>query len=153
VLYEYGLSIQARRPRLLLIDQRVNASPFQGLPPEQIHYFSADRPEDREDGRIGKNKELRRVATVFPTQVHRRKPIAILVPRDRSRCGYADRKTLKLIEEAAGLAGFTTEALEIPIDHNALFALDLDNYEAVVLDVRGLDLPEWAFAYVYGRLI
>jgi hypothetical protein len=154
VLYEYGLSLQARRPRLLLIDRRVPNSPFQALPPEQIHYFSADKPEERQDDLINKIKELRRVAATFPNRLHlERKSIAILVPRDRSRCGYADRKTLKLIEEAADLAGFTIEVLAIPIDHNAFFALKLDKYEAVILDVRGTDLPEWAFAYVYGRLI
>jgi hypothetical protein len=154
VLYEYGLSIQARRPRLLLIDKRVPVPPFQALPPEQIHYFSADQPEERQNDLIGKIKELRRVATTFPNRLRlERKPIAILVPHDRSRCGYADRRTLKLIEEAAGLAGFTIEVLEIPVDHNAFFALELDDREAVILDVRGTDLPEWAFAYVYGRLI
>jgi hypothetical protein len=123
VLYEYGLSIQARRPRLLLIDRRVPAAPFEALPPEQIHYFSADQPEERRDELISKIKQLRRVAATFPNRIRlERKPIAIMVPRDRSRCTYADRKTLKLIEEAAGFAGFTIDVLEIPTEHNAFFA-------------------------------
>jgi hypothetical protein len=35
VLYEYGLSIQARRPRLLLIDDRIASGPFQALAHEE----------------------------------------------------------------------------------------------------------------------
>jgi hypothetical protein len=29
----------------------------------------------------------------------------------------------------------------------------LEQQEAVILDVRGMDLPEWIFPYVYGRLV
>lgn len=45
VLYEYGLSIQARRPRLLLIDDRVGDRRFHDLPDGEKHFFSAARPD------------------------------------------------------------------------------------------------------------
>jgi len=154
VLYEYGLSIQARRPKLLLIDDQVQVDPFKDLKEHEKHIFLADDPLDGLDELVDKIDKLHQVAQHFPNRQRRgREPIAVLVPRDRSRCAYADPQILARIEYAAGLGGFTTKVVEIPADHNALFALSLDKYPAVVLDVRGKDLPKWVFAYVYGRLI
>src|SRR5262245_54206951 len=42
ILYEFGLAIQARRPRLLLIDSRVPKEPFAKLFDHEIYPFSDD---------------------------------------------------------------------------------------------------------------
>jgi len=154
VLFEFGLSIQARRPRLLLVDQRVNAFPFERLSPDEWHTFSPGKPEAGLKELIRKIKTLKRVAATFPNRLDEpRGPIALLVPRDRSSCTYAQPHFLRRIEEAADMAGFELNVLELPHEHNAFLALELERQEAVVLDVRGMDLPEWVFPYVYGRLI
>jgi TIR domain len=154
VLFEFGLSIQAKRPRLLLIDQRVNASPFERLSPDERHSFLPDKPEAGAKELIRKIRTLKRVAATFPNRLDEpRGPIAVLVPRDRSECAYADPHVLRRIEEAADASGFELKVLELPHEHNAFLALELEQQEAVILDVRGMDLPEWVFPYVYGRLI
>jgi hypothetical protein len=154
VLYEFGLSIQARRPRLLLIDRRVSRDPFQSLDADETHIFSVDQPLARQDELVAKIERLRRAAEAFSSRRdHGRGKIAVMVPPDRSRCAYAKPKTLALIRKAADLASFGVEECEIPYEHNAFFALALDRYEAVILDVCKRDLPDWVFAYVYGRLI
>jgi len=44
VFYEYGLAIQARRPRLLLIDRSVPDLPFRSLDQGEIYLFSSNDP-------------------------------------------------------------------------------------------------------------
>ena len=154
VLFEFGLSIQARRPRLLLVDKRVNASPFERLSPDERHTFLPGKAEAGTKELSRKIKTLKRVAATFPNRLDEpRGPIAVLVPRDRSSCGYAQPHVLRRIEEAADAAGFELNVLGLPHEHNAFLALELEQQEAVILDVRGTDLPEWVFPYVYGRLI
>jgi hypothetical protein len=154
VLYEYGLSIQARRPRLLLVDRRVARQPFEELADNEMHLFSADEPEAEQAALDRKIEELRRLSKNFPNRRYQaRGTIALILPPKGQDCAYADPGLVKRIEEAADLVGFQIAVCRIPYEHNALFALELDNYEAVILDVRGKDLPAWVFAYIYGRLI
>ena len=97
---------------------------------------------------------LRREAKTFQNRGNRQRgPIALLVPPHRERSAYASRRVSARIKEAAAPAGFEIVECPVPYEHNAFFALDLDRYEAVILDVRGTELPAWVFAYVYGRLI
>jgi hypothetical protein len=154
ILYEYGLSIQARRPRLLLIDRRIPGEPFKALPSDEVYSFSEGEPLKERDELLRKIHRLQRIAEHFPNRDDRpRGAIALLVPPEDHRCAYRASDLLAAIQEAAQGANFQFEVREIPDEFNALFALDLDSYEALILDVRGPDLPEWVFAYVYGRLI
>jgi hypothetical protein len=157
ILYEYGLSIQARRPRLLLIDSRVPDEPFADLADHEVHFFSHDRPLEEQAELKRKIQRLRRVAKTFPNRRGKRRgTIALMVPSGGQRSAYADATTQARIKEAAGLYGFRIAVREVPherYEHNAFFALDLDGHEALILDVRGTELPEWVFAYAYGRLI
>jgi hypothetical protein len=154
ILYEYGLSIQARRPRLILRDHRVAPEPFERLTEDETHSFSPDKPLSRGRELTGKIKRLMDRAKTFPNRLDKaRGPIALMLPPDEASCPYADPRVLDRIEQAADLAGFQLSIVRLPYEHNALFALDLDRYEAAVVDVRGLELEPWVFAYLYGRLI
>jgi hypothetical protein len=55
VLYEYGLSVQARRPKLLLIDDNLSATRFENLDPQETHFFSANDPKAKLDELIKKS--------------------------------------------------------------------------------------------------
>jgi hypothetical protein len=138
----------------LLIDRRVSGVPFKALPPDEVHFFSEAEPLKERDDLVRKIDRLRRIAENFPNRGDRpRGSIALLVPPKGTPCSYRSPKVLSAIEQVAHGANFQVEVREIPYEHNALFALDLDAHEAVILDVRGSDLPAWVFAYVYGRLI
>ena len=154
VLYEYGLAVQARRPKLLLIDDSVNATPFENLDPEERHYFSAEDSKAGLDELLSKIDRLKGIAKAYPDALRRpRGKIAVLIPGDTSTCAYAKPDILRRISETADVSGFEIHPVKLPYKHNALFAIELDKYEAVILDVRGSDLPGWVFAYVYGRLV
>jgi TIR domain len=154
VFYEYGLSVQARRPKLLLIDERVDDTPFKDLAPVETHSFSAREPKAHLDELLAKIDHLKSVARTYPNILGRQRgKIAVLVPENKSACAYAKDDVLQRIRATADDSGFKIKTIELPYEHNALFAVALDKYEAVILDVRGTELPEWVFAYVYGRLV
>ena len=56
ILYEYGLAIQARRPRLLLIDKTVPDLAFSSLPQEEVYPFSRDERTERAHKTEGKDR-------------------------------------------------------------------------------------------------
>lgn len=109
VLYEYGLSIQARRPRLLLIDQNVADEPFQALPPEEKQYFSPNDPAETDDELAEKIAGLTRLARSFPNRGKRlRGKIGLVVRVDGRSCSYAEPEVverLKVVVNRPGFAG------------------------------------------------
>lgn len=153
MLYEYGLAVQARRPKLLLIDRTLDSTPFGQLEPEERFDFSANDPDDGVEELKRKIKRLKKIAKAYPNALRRpRGKIAVIVPRDKA-CAYADETILEEIKDIAHKHGFTIGVVEVPHEHNAKLALELDQFEAVILDVRGMDLPDWIFPYVHGRLV
>jgi hypothetical protein len=155
ILFEFGLSVQAQRPRLLLVDQRISKrEPFCQLPAEEVIPFSADPVATDETNLKRAIKRLRHRALRLPDpQLHERGAIGILVPREKADRAYGGPDARQEIKHAAALHMFDCCEILVPNTHNAMFALELGKCEAVVLDVRGSELPPWVFAYVYGRLI
>ena len=156
ILYEFGLAVQARRPMLLLIEDRIgDPSPqFDRVPDSDKVYFKRTDPLSCQDELIGKIGKLRERA--IPALAQRpagRRPIGVLVQEEFEQEAYGGEGTYNSIKEAAALSTFRTERIMVPMQHNAYFALELDKFEAVILDVRADFLPEWVFAYVHGRLI
>lgn len=107
VLYEYGLSIQARRPRLLLIDDRVGDRRFHDLPDGEKHFFSAARPDLESAALRDKIGRLHDIAAHHPNRLGRpRGPIGLVVPVERSRCRYGDDGTIESLTAIARLRGY-----------------------------------------------
>jgi len=154
MLYEYGLAIQARIPKLLLIDNTINKRPFEKLAFYETVYFSAGDPNARTGELLEKIERLKARAMARPDALHEpRGEIAVLVPLDESTCAYANHNARQRIEEVADLHGFGIKYVTVPYGHNGDFALELDQCEAAILDVRGTDLPDWVFPYAHGRLV
>jgi hypothetical protein len=153
VFYEYGLSLQARRPKLLLIDKDLTARRFEKLDSHETFCFTEDNLDAHADELRDKIDRLKKIASAYPDALNRpRGRIAVAVPRGSS-CAYAKPNVLRRIREAADRHGFEIGEVKIPCEHNADLALELDEYEAVILDVRGRDLPDWVFPYAHGRLV
>jgi hypothetical protein len=154
ILYELALALQARRPRLLLIDRTVQGRPLDRLSEKEVHPFDPKRPEAGESELIKKIDALRESAlpvTDFATK--KRGPIGLILPKDRGDKCYGGVTTQKQIELAAGRHGFLCKPILVPHESNSDLALDLEECEAVILGVRADKLPPWVFAYVHGRLI
>jgi hypothetical protein len=155
ILSELGLSLQAQRPRLLIVDKEIaNRELFNKFPPDEILPFSASPLAVDQEDFAQKIKQLQERALHLPDPVLRaRGHIGVLVPREKKKEAYGGSKVRKVIEEAAVWRGFECKEIEVPTTHNALFALALAKCEAVLLDVRGDMVPKWVFAYIYGRMI
>ena len=154
MLYEFGLAVQARRPKLLLIDNTIDSTPFEGLHENETFSFDPNDPDAQLDELRKKINGLKEVARAYPNTLYRqRRAIGVVVPSASSACAYAKKNVLARIAEVAGRYGFTISTLPVPHQHNARLAVTLDQYEAIILDVRGTDLPDWVFPYAHGRLV
>ncbi|MEM7157035.1 MAG: toll/interleukin-1 receptor domain-containing protein [Myxococcota bacterium] len=158
VLYEMGLSLQARLPRLLLIDGEIGSSVFDSLSSEEKVFFSRGSDGHAQyDRRELERKVLRLKARAEPLTSHtgkQRGPIGLLVPETKRSAAYGGASVRRKVGEVARLHGFVCEEIPAPSRDNASFAIALDRCEAVVLDVRGdKTLPPWVFAYIHGRLV
>jgi len=154
MLYEYGLAVQARRPKLLLIHQDLTSKTFGGIDKNETFSFDPKNPDARLDELREKIDGLKEVARAYPNTLYRQRgEIGVVVPGDNSACAYATKKVLARIAEVAKRYGFSIRTLPVPHQHNAHLAVTLDQYEAIILDVRGTDLPDWVFPYAHGRLV
>lgn len=155
ILSELSLSLQAQRPRLLIVDKEIADSDlFNQFPPDEILPFSASPLAVDQEILVKRIDKLQERALNLPDPVLRpRGHIGVLVPHKKKMAAYGGSMVQKMIEEAAVLRGFDCKEIEVPTTHNALFALALAKCEAVLLDVRGDMVPKWIFAYIYGRMI
>jgi hypothetical protein len=154
MLYEYGLAVQARRPKLLLIHKDITSKTFGELDDNETFSFDPNDPDARLDELRKKIDRLKEVARAYPNTLYRQRgEIGVVVPGANSACAYATKEVLARIAEVADLYGFNISPLPVPHQHNAHLAVKLDQYEAIILDVRGTDLPDWVFPYAHGRLV
>lgn len=154
ILYEFGLALQARRPMLLLVDDKIgrDSPQFNRVGENNLVFFKANDPLACERELRQKIKGLRERVLPVAASAGRR-PIGVLLSERGASIGYGQAHTYSLIEKAAARSLFRCERVTVPMKHNSYLSLQLDAYEAVILDVRGDQLPEWVFAYVHGRLI
>lgn len=152
ILYEFGLSLQAKVPRLLLVDQRIPAEgTFGDLQGVEIHPFDHADPLEKKDDLIDKIRKLKTRARGDTKS--RRGRIGLLLHEDSRDRAYGGLKVQERIRETARRFGFECKDLVVPYVDNAEFALALDACEAIVLDVRGNTLPKWVFSYTHARLV
>lgn len=152
ILAEFGMALQSRTPKLVLIDENVPTKHFDGLPPDEclrLDLGNLEASSDDLDSKIGKLAS--RALSEKDRRVRPRNRVALLVP-DGDEGAYG-KDVREQVKECAELQGMLCEPLPVPDLHNAHFAMALDKYEFAVLDVRGESLPEWVFAYVYGRFV
>jgi hypothetical protein len=154
ILYEFGLAVQAKRPMLLLVDDKIgrDSPQFERVDPSDMVFFKSNEPMACERELRQKIKGLKERAPPIVAKAGRR-PIGVVLGEGRESEGYGARRTFSLIKKAAALSMFRCETVTVPMKHNAYLSLQLDAFEAVILDVRGDLVPEWVFAYVLGRLI
>jgi hypothetical protein len=154
ILYEFGLAVQARRPMLLLVDDKIgrDSPQFERVADSDLVFFKSNDPMACEPELRQKIKGLKERALPGAARAGRR-PIGVVLSEGRESEGYGERGTFSLIKKAAALSMFRCETVTVPMKHNAYLSLQLDGFEAVILDVRGDLVPEWVFAYVLGRLI
>jgi len=154
VMYEFGLAVQARRPMLLLIDEKIgrDSPQFRRVDESDKVFFKPSDPLASEAELREKIDKLKARALPSVAQSGRR-PIGVLLSKGQQSQGYGQSSIYALIEKAAARSVFRCERMTLPLQHNAYLSLELDKYQALILDVRGDTLPEWVFAYVHGRLI
>lgn len=118
------MSLQAQRPRLLIVDKEIaNSDLFNQFPLDEILPFSASPLAVDEKDLAQRIERLQERALHLPNPVLRpRGHIGILVPVEKKKEAYGGSTLRKVIEEAAVWRGFECKQIEVPATHNALFA-------------------------------
>lgn len=152
VLAEFGMAVQSRIPKLIVVDANVPTQRFDGLPDEElirIDFEDLDVGLGRLDAKVS---ALAATARAFGGRPERpRNRVAFLVASDPP--SIEEQEVFRVVGELAALHGMQCEPVNVDLKDNVDLALRLERYETVAMDVRGTSLPDWVFSYVYGRFL
>lgn len=154
VLAELGLAIQSKTPKLLLLDQQLPKNSLPRIADDECLRLNLDQVDESAaelDRRIIKLQKRALGVNERPPRPYN--SVALLVPSQGKSQSYGGSSVRNAIQRTAELQGMAFTELTVPLEHNAHFAEQLDAHECVILDVRGEWLPEWVFAYAYGRFV
>ena len=157
-VFEYGLAVQANRPRLVFLERGVARHYF-----EAAHRIVFDRAEiaasaaDDDDvagGYVSPQteravQELHEMSIAYARQDERSQgTVGLLLPRDGAYGGA--RPAIRDLLRSAGY-----EVVDVAFEtHNAFeLLLDVDRHDFVVIDVDADELPAWLHPLLYGRSV
>jgi hypothetical protein len=151
---ELGLAVQSKTPKLVLVDARVAGPEFARFGGECLA-LDFPRPNLGRKLEVAIDELAQRALRAAERAPRPRNNVALLVPDGKlGRVAYGGKKVREAMIRCAELQGMRCVELTVPTQHNTHFASTLDEFECVVLDVRGNAwLSEWVFAYLYGRFV
>lgn len=152
MLYEYGLAVQTRRPRLLLLESGVGARVLKSAGPDALPFErpDLDSPDTVEEVRQ-RIRSLAKHALVQKSvdRSQKRRVGLVFAPGDP----VYDSTFVLRIEELLKDAGYEPEAVKLDIDRTYEFVQEIDGFDFVVIDVSGTALLESVHSLVLGRAI
>jgi nucleoside phosphorylase len=147
LLFEYGLAVRARKPRLIFVEQGVPGRFF----PTGAHTvipFNRQRLED--DRKIFTDAIQQLAAVARPNRrsdVALRGKVGILLAHE---CyGPVKRQIHEIVENY----GFKPEDVDVEFEHSFEFTLRMDEYDLLVLEVGPQSDPSWIYPFVHARFI
>jgi hypothetical protein len=150
LLYELGLAIQARRPELILVHDRINkdVAPFSGLEDMERIRFDPKKIDEIATEVQFKLKSLRERA--LPQAAVSRTPtrrIGLVYEIDTP----SDAAASAAVEEAVDAHGLALRRINVNQTHNTLLLQEIDSCDAVILDCRYTPSPAWIAACLLTR--
>jgi nucleoside phosphorylase len=152
ILYEYGLAIQAQKPRVVFVEKGVSGRYF----PSRGGVCIFDRTQLEDDKQVfeRKIKALFRKSRPYRRDaLQLRGTVGIVLDSGApARAVYTDA-VRDAIHQCLRDEGFSFEEVEPRFLQNFEIAIHLDRFDFLVMDV-GPDLtPSWVFPYVQGRFL
>ncbi len=142
MLYEIGLAVQARRPKLVFHEDRIGESTplFKDLDPlESIRYYPEGLDEIEREIRY-KLTELTHRA--LSADYVRRKPSRVIGVLESTNF-QSDTPAWQGLRAAAAHHDLDLRTITTDFEHNALFLQEVDACDAVVFDARSGELADW----------
>jgi hypothetical protein len=144
MVFEHGLAVQAHKPKLLFVESGVPKYFFPDGP--QTMYFSRQALPS-----IKAEASHRIAGLVTGSDVrtmmlgHGLGKVGLLIGRD----DYCQ----EVVRDVVRNLGFTPVNLDVGISDAFRFALELDEFDFMVLDTGYTDLPNWLYPFLSGRFM
>lgn len=152
ILFEYGLSVQARKPALVFVERGVSASYFNNA---DTCFFN------RQKGRLEADKGnfIKKIAALQQKSAAYRN--SDIRPRGEVGLILSGSQTSKNIYSTVlpaltlllKEAGYGTENVDLDFENSLTFSLKLDRFDFVILSVDPEVNPPWIYPFIHGRFI
>ena len=133
MLYEIGLAIQTRRPKLILCEDRISESTllFKDIDPEELIRYDPNEVDAIEDDIRFKLGKLKKKS--LPADYVRREPSRVIgvVAAGAFEEGA---EVWERLEAAADIFGLALRPIPTDFEHNALFLQEIDACDAIIFD-------------------
>jgi hypothetical protein len=144
MVFEHGLAVQAHKPRLLFVESGVPKYYFPDGP--RTVYFSRQAIasiKSEASRRIGELVAQSDARTMMLG--HGLGKVGLLISGN-DYCGEVSRDVIRNL-------GFSPVDLRPEISDAFHFALELENFDFIILDTSYNDLPDWLYPFLRGRFI
>jgi hypothetical protein len=151
ILYEIGLAIQAKRPKLVLIDDEIpdDTLLFSNMDAEERVRFNPENIDAIKDELEFKLKRLHGRALPEAMVVHPpKRRIGLVLGNGELALSHTAHATICAAVDAYS---FSLYPINTQHRHNALLLQQIDACDAVILDCRAATPTNWIIAYLLAR--
>ena len=156
IMFEYGMAVQAKKPGLVFIDKRINVSRFPACSDIVVERFDANGYGDKEyTARIESHIAdlTKRLSGYGDPDLSRSNKVGLLL-NTRDVDTYSD-EIRERIKGSVEHYGYSNHIEDVRLDcrHPHEYALQLDDFELIIVDIDVRRRFSWLFPYIYGRFI
>ncbi len=152
-IFENGLAIRAKKPRLIFVEKGLNETIF-GVRPGEVYSFRREK-EWLEEEKYGYMEATARLAqqahTFFSPNLDLVKPVALLADMKQGTAYSPD--TLEIIEQRMLEGGFSLRSVSPTFEHDFLFLQNIEQYSVLISEVRLPYIAPDVFGLVHSQCI
>jgi hypothetical protein len=146
VVFEYGLAVQANRPRLVFVDRRAGRHHYEETCRVVFDRDALELDRDRHLAAIRRLHDLG--AAQARVRDRERGSVGLLLPRDGT---YAE--VMPEIREVLGSAGYEVTSIDSETPNPYWFIAHADRHDFILVDVGDDDLPSWLHPVLHGHAV
>jgi TIR domain len=146
IVFEYGLAVQADKPRLVFVDRRAARHHYEGT---RRLVFDRDAIAEDRDRHVAAIRQLHDLGAAHPRSGDREGGSVGLVLRRDGAYG----KAMPRIRDLLARAGYEVTVIDYEAPDPYRFIMEVDRHDFVVIDVGEHELPSWLHPFLYGHFV
>jgi nucleoside phosphorylase len=153
ILWEYGLAVQSKKPRVVFVEEGVAGRYFPAGRPG-VQTFDRHNLQAREADYIEELSQLAQKSRPYLKEVSGLLgKVGLLLSADGTANALYSTQIIDAIARIIDDAGREPQVIRPSFHRNFEFALKLDECDFVIVDITPGFLPDWLFPYVHGRFM
>jgi nucleoside phosphorylase len=144
-IFEYGLAVQANKPRLVFLEDTVARYHFEDS--RSVIVFNRESLADDVERHIEAIRQFRRSIAPADPDRHRRGSVGLLLPERGDSADVAP-----LICQFLDSAGYEAVHMDTETPDSYKLVLEANRHNFVIIDVAQGDVSEWLHAHLMGRV-